>query len=127
MSTLAGLKLSGASQENEHHVLILRVIFAISHILFFIIYLMAKSSISSMIAMQEIKIKSTKATTDCFKSIVVRAIVISAIHYKSHIIQPLLVSSIMGFMSILENEHMHKELSRLLPFLKPLDAEKKMM
>jgi hypothetical protein len=116
--------LSGASQSNPRHLFFLRIIFGISHLFFVIIFAKTRHAINSVIASQDKKQLEAAAVFDTFKGIIIRGLLIAAIHYKSGIIQPLVVSSAMGVMSIIENERMYDEICNIVPFMKKPNNKK---
>ena len=59
-------------------------------------------SSSQLTAKQSIK--------DTFKSLGVRALVVAAIHFKTGLLPPLMVSSLLGLMSVMENPHAQQHL-----------------
>ena len=104
VSIFAILKLLKISAENETHLLALRGFFVAVHLFFFITFVRTNIMIESLVGAKETKIKSRLALRSEFGNILFRAIVIGLIHYKTLMMPPLIVSSVIGLFTVIENK-----------------------
>lgn len=117
VSCVAVLKLLKADVENENHLLYARIFFGVFHGFFLLMFLKTKSTITSMMATQSIKLDAAAELKSVVKGVMLKAAVIGVVHYKTHLIQPLVISSIMGFVSLLEAHYTYNAVAATLPFL----------
>lgn len=127
-SCVACLKLLKADTENESHILYARLFFGFFHAFFLVMFLKTKNTIASMMETQNVKMEAGDQLKAVAKGVLLKAAAIGAVHYKSHLIQPLVISSIMGIISLLENHYTYNSVAGTLPFLlavRNYDAAKK--
>jgi hypothetical protein len=117
-TAFATLKILGASESNSRHVLLLRLFFGISHAFILFCFLKAKGSLVSMMASQDAKLKLGDELKSLARSVLARCAVIIAVHAKTGMIQPLVISSVLGYISLFENRTVYNELTHIFPFLK---------
>jgi hypothetical protein len=128
VSCIAALKLLKADTENEEHLLIARVFFGVFHVFFLLMFLKTKSGITNMMATQDDKLEAGSQLRIVVKGVLLKAAIIGGVHYKLHLIQPLVISSLMGFISLLESHYTYNAVASVLPFLfstKTLSESKK--
>ena len=117
VGAIACLKLLQVDTENEDHLHYARIFFGIFHLFFLLMFLQTKSNITAMMATQEEKLDYGSQLKGVVKGILLKALVIGVVHYKTNLIQPLVISSFMGFMALLECNITYDAVSGVLPFL----------
>ena len=117
VSCVACLKLLKADTENEDHLLYARIFFGVFHAFFLLMFLKTKSNITSMMATQNVKLEAADQLKSVVKGVLLKAALIAGVHYKTHLIQPLVISSFMGFISLLESHYTFNAIASVLPFL----------
>jgi hypothetical protein len=104
VSVYAILKLVGDLSQHPTVVLVARAFFIIGHLLFFYFFMLTNGRITKASGRpSEDKTKAKKACQLAFRNILVRAVIIGFIHYRTHMMPPLLISVFMGFFTLLEN------------------------
>mmetsp|Transcript_21870 Transcript_21870/g.36883 ORF Transcript_21870/g.36883 Transcript_21870/m.36883 type:complete len:134 (-) Transcript_21870:32-433(-) len=98
------IKLLALSSQNDLHLTSLRAVFGLIHVYLFTIFIRAKLVIDNGTGSKESKAAARSELRKLFGSIAVRGIIISFVHVKTSMLPPLLVSSIMAIMSVLEND-----------------------
>lgn len=94
--------------------LIARSVFLVGHLFYAYIYMTTSSKVSkSTSRSSEEKVKIKEACFGIFKAILVRAVIIIGIHWRTELQPPLIVSVIMGFFSMIENDYYY-QVSRLI-------------
>lgn len=119
------LKFFGANTEDEFHLQVARGFFVALHLFFIIVFLKARNTIVTMMATQDVKLEEGDLLKSVSKGMIIKAFLIAAVHYKTNMIQPLVMSSVMGFMALLESRITHNEVASLLPFLFEREDNKK--
>lgn len=94
-----------------------RIFFGVFHAFFILMFLKAKSGITSMMATQSEKLDAGAELRGVVKGVLFKMVVIGAVHYKLHLIQPLIISSFMGLISLLEGFYTYNAVASVLPFL----------
>jgi hypothetical protein len=98
--------------------LICRSIFVLGHFYLVYIYLTTTSKVNkSTSRSSEEKVKIKEACFSIFKALLVRAGLIVAIHWKTGLMPPLVVSVIMGFFSMIENDYYYQVMYSVSPRL----------
>ncbi len=108
------MKIFGITYDNVFFRYACRLIFTIFHVLFYIIFKQACYYNDNRYNSSTAKSDMRKLFGGAFKGIVGRAVIILAVHYQTHAMQPLIVSSVMGCFTILETKDFLGVLQRAL-------------
>lgn len=104
VSVYAFLKLIGDFSKHATFVLAARAFFIVGHVLFFYFFMLTNGRITKAPGRpSEDKAKAKKSCQLAFRNILVRAVVIGFIHYRTHMIPPLIISVFMAFFTLVEN------------------------
>jgi hypothetical protein len=99
-------------------VTICRAIFTFGHIYFIYIYFNTSGKVTKSTSRStEEKVKIKAALSSILKSLIVKAVVILAVHWKTQLMPPLVVSVILGFFSFIENDYYYQVMYTVTPKL----------
>ncbi len=104
VSVYALLKLAGAFTKHDIFIMVMRGFFILGHLIFFYFFMLSNGRITkSQGRPNEEKVKAKKSCQLAFRSILIRALIIGFIHYRTGMLPPLIISVFMGFYSLIEN------------------------
>lgn len=93
-------------------------IFVFGHLFFVYIYMTTTSKVNkSTSRSSEEKVKIKEACFSIFKALFVRALIIILVHWRAGLMPPLVVSVIMGFFSMIENDYYYQVMYSVTPRL----------
>jgi hypothetical protein len=118
VSVFASVKLAQSLLGTIIPTIICQAIFAAGHLYFVYIYMTTTSKVNkSTSRSSEEKVKIKEACFSIFKALLVRAIIIIAIHWRTGLMPPLVVSVFMGFFSMIENDYYYQVMYSVSPRL----------
>jgi hypothetical protein len=104
ITVYAFMKLVGDFSKHPTFILVARAFFVIGHLLFFYFFMLTNGRITKAPGRpSEDKTKAKKACQLAFRNILARAVVIGFIHYRTHMMPPLIISVFMAFFTLVEN------------------------
>jgi Tfp pilus assembly protein PilO len=115
VSIFAILKVSGATAEIPLWLNIARIFFILSHLFMAVVFIRTTLKVENNVGTAESKSQRRNSLRKSFGNIILRAIIIAAIHWKTQMLQPLFVSSTLGLFTVAEiddlllNENMNRK------------------
>jgi hypothetical protein len=109
VSIFAVLKVFGASADNVLWLNIARIFFLAAHVFMTIIFIRSTLKIDNTVGTADKKKESRTKLRKSFGNIILRALIIAAIHWKTQMLQPLFVSSTLGLFTVAELDEVLNE------------------
>lgn len=116
VSVFAFVKGVKAFSDSPIFLLVSRIFYLIGHLYFVYIYLYTNYRITKSSSRTDEEKATAKG--DClkvFRSVMIRGVIIGAIHFKTQMIPPLYVSVFMGLFSLIENDFIYQVLYSKYP------------
>mmetsp|Transcript_22699 Transcript_22699/g.33169 ORF Transcript_22699/g.33169 Transcript_22699/m.33169 type:complete len:129 (+) Transcript_22699:108-494(+) len=104
VSIFAIMKTFSINSETELYLTAARAFFAVVHLFLFITFVRANLMIESLVGAKEKKIEARLELRKVFSNIALRAVVICIVHWKTSMLPPLIVSSVVGLFTAAENK-----------------------
>jgi UDP-N-acetylmuramyl pentapeptide phosphotransferase/UDP-N-acetylglucosamine-1-phosphate transferase len=108
VSIFAILKVFNASAENVFWLNLARIFFVVAHLFMTIVFIRSTLKIDNNVGTAEKKSESRTKLRKSFGNIILRALIIAAIHWKTQMLQPLFVSSTLGLFTVAELDDLLK-------------------
>ena len=108
---------------NPMHVWYARIFFGVGNLFFFLLFVKTSWDIENCVAAKEQKIAARLEVLKLFGNLLFRAALVAFVHYRSNILQPLVISLVMGIFPLLENRDTCNELLHFMPLLKRLNKQ----
>jgi hypothetical protein len=112
VSIFAILKVSGATAEVPLWLNFARVFFILAHLFMAVVFIRTTLKVENNVGTPENKSQRRNNLRKSFGNIILRAIIIAAIHWKTQMLQPLFVSSTLGLFTVAEIEDLLNEPQR---------------
>jgi hypothetical protein len=103
VTIFAILKTFNITAENPTYLMAFRAFFVLVHVFLFVTFVRTNYMIESMVGAKDAKIQSRLNLRKEFGNVLFRGAVISLVHWKTLMMPPLIVSSMFGIFTVMEN------------------------